>query len=343
MRYWGGGADVALLQRLQRRGSIRDLLDAGWDDAKGFHARDEDRRRDPATWYRDVPNWMAEAGFLHANSLPRDVPFVPTRQLRSFPFNRIARVPDRRLFDGPRVLWTDGAHPEGGVKAVYAEAAFSFQHSLAVLSAPPTEEARLTARFLTVYLRSPMGLWLLLLLSGSVASERPKLHVSEALDWPFCTPNRHPQPKRAREIMREIDCLLRAAEESDELLQHHVWCNVQREANQLVYEYFQLSTDDIAMIEELSGLAGEALQPTSLRYQALMRPLRHMKPLWIASASVSARVRFASSAPRSSLSLVWRGAFSINAVIFASASPHSAWRGSMIVGRTIIMIFSRSV
>ncbi|EHJ95424.1 putative DNA methylase [Agrobacterium tumefaciens 5A] len=274
MRYWGSSPDVALLQRLKRRGSIKDLIKSGWMDAKGFHARDEDRRRPPETWYTDVPEWMAKSGFLSATALPRDVPFVAAESLIPFPLDQIARVPERRLFEGPRVLWTDGAHPEGGVKAVYAEKLFSYQHSLAVLSAPNTVDGRLTARFLTVYLRSPMGLWLLLLLSGSVASERPKLHVREALDWPFWSLERHPARERARAIMIEVDQTLASVEAEPLLAQPHQWSAVQNHLNRLVYEYFALSDDEIAMIEELATFVGPALQPSSLNHNALSKPLR---------------------------------------------------------------------
>ena len=274
MRYWGSDPDVALLQRLKRRGSIKDLTKSGWMDAKGFHLRDEDRRRAPETWYTDVPEWMARSGFLAANALPRDIPFVAPESLIPFPFEQIARVPERRLFDGPRVLWTDGAHPEGGVKAVYAENLFCYQHSLAVLSAPDTVDARLTARFLTVYLRSPMGLWLLLLLSGSVASERPKLHVREALDWPFWSLERHPARERARAIMIQVDQTLARVENAPSLAQPRQWADAQSHINRLVYEYFGLSDDEITMIEELANLVGPALQPSSLSHNALSKPLR---------------------------------------------------------------------
>lgn len=274
IRYWGSEPDVALLKRLRRRGSIKDLTRHGWAEAKGFHAKDEDRRRPPETWYCDVPPWMAKEGFLPANALPKDLPYVPQSNLRSFPFEKIARVPEERLFRGPRVLWTDGAHPEDGVKAVYAETPFSYQHSLAVLSAPNTVDGRLTARFLTAYLRSPMGLWLLLLLSSSVASERPKLHVQEAMDWPFWSLDRHPSPARALEIMFEVDALLSSVEAEHDFLQAGKWQDVQEQTNALVYQYFQLAPDEIALIEELSRLAGAALQPTSLSHRALARPLR---------------------------------------------------------------------
>jgi hypothetical protein len=180
------------------------------------------------------------------------------------------------LFEGPRVLWTDGAHPEEGVKAVYAEKSFSFQHSLAVLSAPDTFDGRLTARFLTAYLRSPMGVWLLLLLSSSVASERPKLHVQEALDWPFWTLENHPYPEHARSIMQEVDILLSDVEMGSDLQQPHMWASLQPHINKLIYKYFNLTEEDIALIEELSSFAGPAIQPSSLRHSALMRPLRQI-------------------------------------------------------------------
>lgn len=279
IRYWGSDADIALLQRLTRRGSIRELTAKGWHDAKGFHAKDEDIRRPKESWYRDVPTWMAQEKFLPATALPRDLPFVPEKSLRPFSLDKIARAPEERLFRGPRVLWTDGAHPTDGVKAVYAEAPFSYQHSLAVLSAPDTPEDRLTARFLTAYLRSPMGLWLLLLLSSSVASERPKLHVCEAMDWPFWPIDRHPAPDDAKLIMTEIDQLMATVEAEDELLQPRRWDDLQHRTNALVYAYFRLTADEIAMIEELASLAGPALQPTSLRHKSLMKPLRQSPSL----------------------------------------------------------------
>ncbi|CTQ63465.1 HsdM family class I SAM-dependent methyltransferase [Roseibium album] len=275
-RYWGSNADIDLLKRLIRRGRIRELAKTGWIEAKGFHAKDEDRRRSPESWYIDVPEWMSLAPFLSANMLPRDLPIVPKQSLSSLPFDRIARIPayHDRLFDGPRVLWTDGTHPIDGVKAIYADQPFSFQHSLAVLAAPNTETGRLLARFLTAYLRSPMGVWLLLLLSGSVASERPKLHIREALDWPFWSLENHPRPDAARSILSEVDQILARVENSHELKQSRAWQQVQPEVNQLVYSYFQLTDNEIAMIEELATFAGPALQPTSLRYGALKRPLR---------------------------------------------------------------------
>lgn len=275
IRYWGNEADVTLLQRLRTRGTLGVLeREYGWQFAKGFHSSDEDRRRPPESWYRPVPDWLRAIPFLHAKRLPSDLPIISPKALEDFRHDRIARVPEQRLFSGPRVLWPDGAHPTAGVKAVYAEAPFSFQHSLAVMSAPSNDEGRLVARFVTAYLRSPLGLWLLLLLSSSVASERPKLHLAEAAAWPFWPPDRHPDAKGARHIMMEVDQLLCLVENEHELLRPGLAAAVKPTLDKLVFQYFRLSNDEIARVEELASLAGPAIQPTSLRHSALMRPLR---------------------------------------------------------------------
>jgi hypothetical protein len=275
IRYWGDEADVTLLRRLRTRGTLGALeREHGWLFAKGFHTSDEDQRRPPDSWYRPVPDWLRAIPFLHAKRLPSDLPVVPPQALEHLLHDRIARVPEQRLFSGPRVLWPDGAHPTAGVKALYAETPFSFQHSLAVMSAPPSGEGRLVARFVTAYLRSPLGLWLLLLLSSSVASERPKLHLAEAAGWPFWLPDQHPNPDEARGIMAEADRLLGLVENERELLRAGTAAAVKPALDHLVFQYFRLSEDEIARVKELAQFAGPAIQPTSLRHRALMRPLR---------------------------------------------------------------------
>ena len=275
-RYWGTDADINLLNRLVKRGRVRDLLKTEWISGKGFAKTDNDQRRSQDTWTVKIPDSMAESLFLDARELPKDLPVVPKQALRLFPYDEIARVPAEyeRLFDGPRVLWPDGVHPARGVKAVYADQPFSVRQSFAVLASPKTEIGRLFARFLTAYFRSPMGVWLLSLLSSSVVSERPKLHIGEALDWPFWSLEDHPNPKFAKCVLTKIDLEFRRVEDSSDLQQPEIWNCVRPTVNRLVYSYFQLSENDIAMIEEFASLAGPALQPTSLKHNALLRPIR---------------------------------------------------------------------
>jgi len=276
LRYWGGGLDIALLEKMKVRGTIADLLHHGWSAGKGLHLRDEDRRRPEASWYRPAPSWMKTSLFLSANALPRDLPFVIPRHLQQFPFEKIARPLTQDNFTGPRVLWPDGAHPIGGVKAVYSDREFTHKHTIARLSAPKTKLGRQISRFLAAYFRSPLGLWLLLLLSSTVASERPKLHLKDALKWPFWLPERHPQPELAYSILSDLDSKMASIEEWDEISQVSVWANIQPALNEAIYNYFLLSENEIAMVEELAKLVGSSLQPSSLQYKSLVKPLRSL-------------------------------------------------------------------
>jgi len=275
LRYWGSELDAALLNKLRRHGRVRDLVGRfGWMGAKGFHAKDEDKRRKTGTWYQRVPDWMRDRPFLPAGKLPADTPLCWDWMLRACPFEQVARVPPQRLFEGPRVIWPDGTHPESGVKAVYSDKPFTFRHSLAVLSAPKTCEGTLIAKFLTAYLRSPLALWLQLLLSSSVASERPKLHIDEAMDWPFWPLDRHPNPKLALSIMERVGHIFSELPDPKYLILGSTPDRRQLELDQCVYQYFGLTVEEIRIIEELAEYAGPSLQPTSVNYKALARPIR---------------------------------------------------------------------
>jgi hypothetical protein len=278
LRYWGGELDLALLRRLWQHGRIADLLepDGGWFDGKGFHLQDNDRRRPPATWSVPAPAWMLENPFLDAKRLTRNLPIVEKRALRPFPFERIARVPgELRLFNGPRVLWPDGANPAtGGVNAVYADGSFSYQHSIGILSAPRHEVGRLTARFLATFMRSSLGAWLSILLSPSVSAERAKLHIAELSNWPFWTPSAHPAPERAIKVLGEVDALMKRIEDEFELLANATYEALRPKLDELVFDYFGLREEERAIVLELVAVARTSIQPSGLRHGSMVEPLR---------------------------------------------------------------------
>lgn len=277
LRYWGTIQDLTLLQRLWQHGTVNDLrTEFAWEKGKGFHLMDNDRRVPQHRRSVAPSKWLQRHKFLRAGSIPSDLPIVDELSLERFPYERIAREPDqlRGYFCGPRVIWPDGTHPENGVKAVFAATPFSFQHSVGVLSAPDTELGRLEAQFLTAYMRSPMGVWLSLLLSPSVAAERPKLHVKELLSWPYWPASRHPHPRKAKAILKKIDRLFKTIEETDTLRRPAKYESQKAQFDELVFDYFDLKSDERALIRELATYAGPSLQPTSLSYHALVRSIR---------------------------------------------------------------------
>ncbi len=277
LRYWGTRQDLALLERLWQYGTVSELRsDHGWEKGKGFHLVDNDKRVKSELRSVKPSRWLRTHKFLRAIRIPSDLPFVDKLCLERFPYDEIAREGDelRRNFKGPRVIWPDGTHPEKGVKAAFADGAFSFRHSVGVLSAPDTELGRLEARFLTAYMRSPLGTWLSLLLSPSVAAERPKLHVKELLSWPYWPAAKHPQPKKALAILKKVDRLFSAIERAGSLNQRRKYADRKSELDALVFEYFEVRTEEQILVNELATYAGPSLQPGSLSYDMLVKSMR---------------------------------------------------------------------
>jgi hypothetical protein len=123
-------------------------------------------------------------------------------------------------------------------------------------------------------MRSPLGTWLSLLLSPSVAAERPKLHVKELLSWPYWPAAKHPQPKKAEAILKEVDRLFAVIEKTEPLKQRAQYADCKSEFEKLVFDYFGLRADERVLIQELATYAGPSLQPGSLSYDMLVKSMR---------------------------------------------------------------------
>jgi hypothetical protein len=277
LRYWGSLQDLSLLERMWQYGTVNELRAShGWEKGKGLHRVDNDKRVKAELRSVTPSRWLRTHKFLKTNRISSDLPIIDKSCLERFPYEEIARESDelRRCFKGPRVIWPDGTHPEKGVKAVFADGEFSFLHSVGVLSAPATELGRLEARFLTAYMRSPLGTWLSLLLSPSVAAERPKLHVTELLSWPYWPAAKHPQPKKALEILQKVDRLFSAIEKAASMNQRRKYVDNKIALDGLVFDYFGLRAEERVLVKELATYAGPSLQPSSLSYDMLVKSMR---------------------------------------------------------------------
>ena len=224
----------------------------------------------------DKDNVLRPIHKLASVQLAHDLPVIDRQVLKPFPFDVIARVPEEeeRLFCGPRILWPDGTNPAKGINAIYADAPFTFQHSLGVLSAPNDEIGRLTARFITCYMRSTLGSWLSILLSASVSAERAKLHKAELADWPFWSLSDHPDRPRAERVLHEVDAVMASIETTGILSAPAAYAALVERLNELVFDYFGINKGERATIIELARVIGPSIQPAGLGYKSMVKPLR---------------------------------------------------------------------
>lgn len=271
LRYWGTDFDISLLRRLQARGTVGELIrNNGWILKKGFHLTDGKKTRAPSEFLCSIP-------FLPANAFPKRCPVLQTNSFKTFPFKGIANEPESRLFQGPRLLWPDGTHPEEGDKAIFSDRPFSCQSSVAILSSTPVDIRLL--RFLALSLHSTMGRYLLPLICASVSAERPKLQLNDMREFPLWHPDHHPNPEEARAIIDE------ATKEMESLESDHSgflgdpqppWDKI----DDWVYRYFLISPEDQDLIREMVQFVNPSLQPSSatprgLRKIPLLVPPQH--------------------------------------------------------------------
>jgi hypothetical protein len=267
--YWGTPRDRALISKLTATGRLGDMANrprGGWQFIKGFNVQRRGTKPLPLKHLKDMR-------FLDTNLIPKDVPFLDRALLQPFPADAIPNVVsygsnDGRAFVGNRVLFPDGISNALEMRAVYASGKFCFKHTLAAICGGQKDEDLL--RFVAAYLRSPLVSYILLHTAFSPANERERVTVAEVEALPFSPPNQHRQPARAAEIIKQV------ADKSRELQEMDIYKRgvnrdlITSEINTLVGRYFDLSDEDIALIEETAKFALTSRQPSS--YERILTP-----------------------------------------------------------------------
>jgi hypothetical protein len=269
-RYWGDARDLDLLRRLRRFGSLKKAMAARphpWVSGKGFHAANKsnkDRELGKLGAYR----------FLSAVRLPLDYPVIAEdaqlpKVREQFPIVASPGGKNCRLYEGPRVVFTDGLTDRYTVRAVYSDQKFAFQSSVAAIGAS-TADADLI-KFLTAYLRSPLATYLMILTGYAVTSERPRIAVDDIEALPFCAPEDHNAPERARAIVKHAGQLIDIVAQEAEWQRVHAYHGIRDKLFDLVFDYFDLTVSDRLLVKETVMWVAPSIQPAS--YNELTTPL----------------------------------------------------------------------
>lgn len=262
---WGSENDAVLIGKLSFSGTISDLTkgkDSRWQIVKGFN---QARHSSPPLSVEPLKSLR----FLNTRDIPRDAPVLDSQILRPFPTDITSVVSygsnGGAAFEGPRVLFPDGASAEFEPNAVFAREPFCFKHSVAAVRGPDEDEDVL--RFLTMYLRSSLTRYILLHTAYSLVAERPRITLGEVEKLPFVLPSHHSNPQRASEIVNEVADITRQWEESDLFEHFEKASGFRAAADKLVFEYFGLDERDVLLVSDACAYMIPSVQPN--RYEKI--------------------------------------------------------------------------
>jgi hypothetical protein len=246
---WGNEADLALLKRLQWSGTFRQMMagpQARWVRRKGFH-REDASVETPAS---SEP--LRKRSFIEIDALKRGLPLVLTADLVDFPssISEVAKLSDALLdvFKGPRIVFPDGFDRELEIRACYIDVPASFTSSIGVI-AGPDEDANLL-QFTAVYLRSDLVKYFLVMSAYQVVCDRNRVTLSDIDHFPFLTPAKHPDPKRAGQILGKVAALVDGLDNSNLLRPEDEFGPIREELNSLVFDYFGLTNKERFLVQE---------------------------------------------------------------------------------------------
>ena len=263
---WGDASDLSIWTRLNIRGTLAEFAKSargGWTRIcrKGIHLTDKGRTSMPAEPLRNLPH-------LRASALKTGSPVLHKDLLKAWPQDRetVVGLNDSllRVFDGPRVVFPDGfSRRDLNLRAYYYGGRATFTHSVGVISSSEEGDAPLL-KFVAVYLRSSLARYFLMLRAWKMLCERNGVHLADVRKFPFFEPEAAPNPAAARRVLLSVCGHMDELAELPSNQQPVRYQELRRELDRLVYDYFGLTGEEQALIEETVSLLLPSVRPRSL-------------------------------------------------------------------------------
>lgn len=275
--FWGTELDESLIARLRLFGTFKQHAqgkEARLIICKGFHKTDNSKDTISSKPLHGYPFLSTARG---DSRLPTDRLFVVARDLQDFPRQEIKTVADYgskggQAFDGVRVIFPDGADTTTlEVRACYTDKPSCFTQTVGAII--DREGDRELMQFTAAYLRSKLARYLLFYTSFSLTHERPHVKLGEIESLPFLFPQDHPDQKCATGIVAMVAELLKPYRHLSNLDNKPEWQQVREKLDQLVFDYFGLSTTERKVVSETCEYFIPSRQPG--RLAALKQPLFH--------------------------------------------------------------------
>lgn len=158
------------------------------------------------------------------------------------------------------------------LRATYSEDSLTFQDIIQAITVTPSEKFR--GKLLTAFLNSRIALWYAFHGTASFGSDRPEVKQAELLRLPFPTPEDLPDPKlainAAKNLVTIVDKTIQDTN-NPSILDYNVHQKTLHKIDQLIYQYFCLSDDEIVLIEDAAEKIIPAVQPHKGSYPNLWK------------------------------------------------------------------------
>ncbi|GAA0464767.1 N-6 DNA methylase [Parasphingorhabdus litoris] len=235
--------------------------DTGWVIGQGFKAfRGENSATSSQEHYKS--DIVATVPFLPINAFTSIA--IRAKELQPWNHDRVHRLGFERAFSGPRVLVSRGIRTSKmRMKAGYANEAFSFHSILQAIAAPPGEADR--AKLIAAILNSRIAIWFAFHGTSSFGTFLPEVQQSELLRLPMPTKNDLLDSERSNRAAQKLVALvdkywteageILSSTQNEDLIFEKIDLNV--------YDFFGLSEDEIALVEDTVEHILPAAQPNA--------------------------------------------------------------------------------
>lgn len=186
--------------------------------------------------------------------------FQSSGELQPAPSATVRRRGFEPGFEGTRVLVPRGVE-KNRLRAAYCIEPLTFEDIVQAIVVPAGGEDR--AKLLTALLNSRVAIWYAFHGTASFGSDRPEVKQADLRRLPFPAPSDLPDEKAATRAAKGLIAIINAAEARDKaaFLLHQDTGDQLSEIDKLAYQYFCLSSDEIALIEDTVDSILPALQP----------------------------------------------------------------------------------
>jgi hypothetical protein len=248
-----------------------------------------DRKLKPIEPWRLNDSYAAALDLKNSPFVPKEYLTTLEQRLRSKKQSttELYSRPSPSLFEPPLILFNQGFS-----KFAFFDYPVRFQHSLQSIAGKPEDTDALL--FLTAYLKSKLAYYFIFHTSANIGTERTKAQLEEVLNIPFFLPDSESAPDGAQKILKQgadamrrlkakleqqwtvllpeasDDFILEADTRKERVKEWEAFAEketvrvMERSINPLIYKYFDLIDQEIALVEDTYTVLRNSITPGTL-------------------------------------------------------------------------------